>query len=139
MKVNKVKKHFVVFLSPGTFVSESSSVEVSSWNVNEAMELAHGIQERHGATPYGFYFLTRGRGEFDMDSKVIEQSKGIYYLGGTIFSRQDVIDRDDPNERILRSNMESNNIDRIIENTNSWKFTTAFKETDTLLDWSPRK
>lgn len=134
-----MKKHYVVFLSPGTFVSETSQVEVSSWNVNEAMELAHGIQERHGATPYGFYFITRSREDSDLDSKVTETSKGIYYLGGVISSRQEVVARNLPNEDILRFNMEVNGVDNIIENNNSWKFTTHFKEADTILDWSPRK
>ena len=49
-----MQKHFVTFYSPGTFVAETSCLPIDSWNVDEAREMAHGIKERHGATPWGF-------------------------------------------------------------------------------------
>ena len=46
--------------------------------------------------------------------------------------------RNDPKEEILRNNMRNNGIKRVITNTNSWRFTGAFKDGDTLLDWPSR-
>lgn len=127
-------KHFVEFLSPGTFVSESTTKEISEWSVIKASEMATKIKERHGAIPYGFRFLTRERGEQDLDSKVIDTS-GIYYLGGKVLTLEQVKARKDPKDSILISNMEINKIDRIIENTNSYKITLPLGKKDTVLDW----
>jgi len=66
----KVQKHFVTFYSPGTFVSEESSLPIDAWDVDKAKEMAHDVVERYGATPYGFRFTTRSRGDADLDSKI---------------------------------------------------------------------
>ena len=131
-----MKKHFVEFLSPGTFVSETTSKDIESWDVAAACEMARGIVERHAAKPYGFRFVTRERGPDDLDSKVAETS-GIYYLGGRLRTLAEVEADNLPNESILRSNMRGNGIDTIVENNNSWKFTAEFRERDKLLDWTP--
>ncbi len=127
-----MNKHFVTFCSPGTFVSESSTKEVDSWDVEAAQNMAESIKERHAATPYGFYFTTRSRGDGDLDSKQTHKSN-MYYLGGEVQSLEDVKGRNDPDDRILISNMESNGWDRIIINTNSWKFTAPLNEDDVVL------
>ena len=129
-------KHFVEFLSPGTFVSESTRKEIDSWDVDKAQAMARDIVERHAAKPYGFRFLSRTRAGDELDSKVSAMS-GIYYLGGRLRTREEVIADNLPNEETLRCNMQSNNVERVIENNNSWKFTTEFTERDTLLDWTP--
>ena len=115
-----MEKQFVKFLSAGTFVHEETVQETESWNVNQAVEMSRSIRERHGATPFGFYFFTRTRNEEDLDSK-ISASSGLYYLGGEILTLQEVKDRKDPKDSILISNMECNRWDKIIINTNSWK------------------
>lgn len=76
-------KHYVTFLSPGAIVAESSTVEIEDWDTDKAMEMARGIRERHGATPYCFYFTTRKRDAEDFDSYEVKRS-GTYFLGGTI-------------------------------------------------------
>lgn len=129
-----MKQDFVEFLSPGTFVSESTRKPIDSWDVDAAKAMASEIVERHAAKPYGFRFLTRERGADDLDSKVT-QTSGIYYLGGTLRTAEEVLASDDPREAILRSNIRGNGIERIIVNTNSWKFTNEFTSKDTLLDW----
>lgn len=131
-----MEKHFVEFASPGTFVSESTAKEIDSWDVAKAMDMAHEINERYNAKPYGFRFITRSRGDKDLDSKVTKTS-GFYYLGGRIRTLADV-ERDNlEGEEILRTNMRMNDIKLVIENNNSWKFTAEFTDKDTLLDWSP--
>ena len=102
-----MKKHFVTFYSPGTMVAEGTTLPIEEWNVDRAVEMAKGIVERYGATPYGFRFSTRARTEDDLDSKVVEQS-GMYFLGGKIETLEEVEARNDPNEAILRSNMRGN-------------------------------
>jgi len=129
-----MKKHFVTFLSPGTFVSEQSTKPISSWDVAKAKKMAHSITERYNATPYGFYFSTRERKASDLDSKETKRS-GIHYLGGKILTAKQVLAGKDPKEKILRSNVEINKIKRIIVNDNSWRFTAEFRDDDVLLDW----
>lgn len=129
-----MKQHFVTFCSPGTFVSETSQSPIASWDVNEAKKMAKGIKERHGATPYGFYFSTRGRWDEDLDSKVIATSP-MYYLGGKIETLEEVKARNDPKEEILRWNMENNRYNRILINTNSYKSTFPLKDEDIVLAW----
>lgn len=128
-----MEKHFITFLSPGTFVHEETTKEIDSWDTDEAIKLAKGIKERHGATPFAFYFSTRSRNEDELDSRVVKRS-GRYYLGGKIETIDDVRRRNDPQERILLSNMEENGWDRIIVNTNSWKVTQPLGEDDKVLE-----
>ena len=129
-----VTKHFVEFRSPGTFVSETSVHEIASWDVDTATEMAGSIKERHGATPYGFRFITRSRGPTDLDSSV-SASSPFYWLGGDIRTYEQVIADDLPDERTLRANMLNNRIARIITNCNSWKFTSELGEKDIVLPW----
>ncbi len=126
-------KHFVVFASPGTFVSETTVKPVDSWDVDKAVEMAKDVLQRYNARPYGFYFETRTRGPEDLDSKVTATSP-LYYLGGRVETRAQVEARNDPKEAILLTNMRANDVDRIIINENSWRFTAALKPTDVVLD-----
>ena len=131
-----MQKHFVIFSSPGTFFAEQSSHPIDQWDTATAIELARTVKERHGATPYGFQFVTRERGEDDLDSHEIGRS-GMYYLGGTVETLAQVKARNDPDDRILISNMEGNGWDRIITNTNSWKVTRPLLDGDTVLEFTP--
>jgi len=127
-----MEKHFVTFFSPGTLINETTTKPVDAWDIEEAIKMARSVKERHGAIPYGFQFTTRGRGEDDLDSKVIATSC-TYYLGGRIETLAEVEARNDPKERVLRSNMRDNKIDRIIVNDNSWKVTLPLRDGDVLL------
>jgi len=129
-----MKQHFVTFCSPGTFVSETSQSPIESWDVNEAKKMAKGIKERHGATPYGFYFSTRERKENELDSKVVKTSP-MHYLGGKVETLEEVKARNDPKEETLRWNMQTNGYNRIIVNTNSYKSTFPLKDEDIVLQW----
>jgi uncharacterized protein YprB with RNaseH-like and TPR domain len=132
-----LKKHFVTFYSPGTFVSEETTKPIDSWDIEAASKMAHTITERYGATPYAFQFSTRGHGDDDLDSKTIATS-GRYYLGGKIETLRQVKARNDPKERILLSNMECNGWKKIIVNDNSWRFSAPLMKGDTVLDWKPK-
>ncbi len=127
-------QHFVTFYSPGTFCSETSTRPVTAWNTDEAVALVHDIKERHGATPFGFRFTTRERGEADLDSKETKSS-AMYYLGGIVETLEQVKARAAPEDSILVSNMEINKYNRIITNTNSYKFTIALNDDDIVLDF----
>ena len=131
-----MKKHFVIFCSPGTFVPEQSEKPIETWNVALATKMADDITERYGATPYGFYFTTRERGPDALDSKQSKKSN-MYYLGGEIQTLAQVKARNDPNDEILISNMECNKWDRIVVNTNSWKMTKPLEEDDVILAYTP--
>lgn len=130
---NTMIKHYVVFMSPGTFFSETTEEEIDSWDVDKAVEMARGIKERYDARPYGFQFATRERGPDDFDSKQTKRS-GTYWLGGKIFTAAEILAGTDLAEEILRSNVRINKIKKIIVNTNSWKFTAPFEKDDVFLD-----
>ena len=131
-----MQKHFVTFLSPGTFVAEDRTLPIDAWDVDAAKKMADDVTERYGATPYGFRFTTRSRDEDDFDSKETARS-GVYYLGGRVETVDDVRKRADPEERILLSNMEGNGWKKIIVNDNSWRWTQPLQNTDTVLDYTP--
>ncbi len=127
-------KHFVIFFSPGTLFSEQTEKSINSWDVGKAVKMAKKIKERHGATPYGFCFTSRGRKDDELDSKEIRRS-GTYFLGGKVLTLKDVKERNDPKDKILISNMESNHFNKVIENCNSWKTVQPLSRKDKVLDW----
>ena len=94
--------------------------------------MASEITERYGAKPYGFQFTTRERADDELDSKVTEKSN-MYYLGGEVLTLEEVKAKNCPDDKILISNMESNGYERIIVNTNSWKFTAPLQDDDVVL------
>lgn len=109
-----MEKHFVSFLSPGTFVSEETTREIESWDVARAQKMAAKITERYGATPYAFRFTTRGRTADELDSRVLRSSP-MYYMNGRIRTLEQVKARQFPKESTLIANMECNGWDRIVE------------------------
>lgn len=131
-----IKQDYVIFYSPGSFVAEQTQKPVEGWNVEAATEMARGIRERHGATPYGFCFITRGRRDDELDSREIARSP-TYYLGGRIETIEEVEARNDPKESILRENMRGNGYDRIVVNDNSWRWTQSLRPDDVVLDFTP--
>ena len=132
----QVQQHYIHYRSPGTFVAEETVLPVDAWDVEAAVRNARSIKERHGATPYGFCFTTRGREDCDLDSREIARSN-FYYLGGKVETLPEVEARADPKEDILRSNMRRNGYDRIIVNDNSWRWTQPLAATDVVLDFTP--
>lgn len=129
-----MEKHFVTFYSPGTFVAETTTRPINSWDLDKAMEMAHEVVERYNATPYGFRFSTRARKDDELDSSVVKESP-FYFLGGRIETLAEVEARNDPKEKILRSNMRGNGYDRIVVNDNSWRWTQPLGKDDVVLDW----
>lgn len=131
-----MKQHYVTFYSPGTFTAETTRKPITSWDVAQAKEMAKSIDERYGAKPYGFQFMTRERGEHELDSHESAAS-AMYYLGGEIVTIDTIRERHDPDERILLSNMEGNGWDRVLFNTNSWKVVLPLNDGDVVLEWFP--
>lgn len=131
-----VSAHFVTFCSPGTIVPETNEMPIGSWDIEEAKAMACTITQRHNATPFGFFFTTRSRDDADLDSRQTAKSN-FYYLGGRVETREEVEARNDPIESILRDNMRRNGYDKIIVNTNSWRFTSFLRDTDVILDFTP--
>jgi hypothetical protein len=106
-----LSKHFVRFYSPGT---------------DQAVAMAGKIVERHNARPYGLCFITRERGDDDLDSHEAARSP-MYYLGGRVLTRNET-------SGILRTNMENIGWNRVIRNENSWSWTVPFEDDDVVLD-----
>lgn len=127
-----VKQHFVIFSSPGTFFDETSERPVERWDVDAAVAMMGEIKERYGARPFGFHFVTRGRGPNDLDSKVISRS-GFYYVGGKVLTLEEIAAKNDPDDRILLSNMRGNDWDRVWQSTEGWRATKPLLPEDTVL------
>lgn len=133
-----MRADFVVFFSPGTLFSESTSLPIESWDVEAAKGMVASVKERYGATPYGFHFITKTRGKKDLDSKITATSS-MYFLGGKVETLAEVKARATSNDTILISNMECNGYARIITNTNSWKATLPLGDDDVVLEWEQPK
>jgi len=114
-----VSKHFVEFFSPGTLWSETTIQPVDNWDVVEATRMSRTVVERHGARPYCFRFITRERTKEELDSKITNKSP-FYYIDCVVETLEDIEQRNDPNEDILRSNMRNNNIERIARPKTGW-------------------
>lgn len=127
-----MEAHFVTFYSPGTFVAESTTKGIASWNPEAARVMAAEITERYGAKPYGFRFTTRARGLEDLDSKVTATSP-MYYFGCRVRSLAEVEASNLPEERILLANMKCNEWARIVEPIEGWKWSQPLEDTDVVL------
>jgi hypothetical protein len=121
---------------PGTFVAEATTKPIDSWDVRRAMDMSREVKERYGALPYGFRFTTRERGPDDLDSHESARS-GMYYLGGTVETLEEVKARATDKERILVANMEGNGYKRIITNNNSCRWTQPLEDSDVVLEFTP--
>lgn len=97
-----MRKHYVTFLSPGTFFSEQTSQPITEWDPRLAVGMAETVVERHGAKPYAFYFTTRLAGDpvpdgegghLEVQEKDVARS-GNYFLGGRVLSYDDVVARE---------------------------------------------
>ena len=130
--MSKVSKHFVTFYSPGTFVYEHTTKEIKSWDVDLAVKMSKKIKERYDAIPIFFQFSTRSRGKNDLDSKETKRSKR-YYINCKVKTYQQIVERNDPNEEILRSNMRINKFDRIASPITGWKAAYPLEKGDVVL------
>lgn len=136
------RKHFVTFLSPGTFVSEETTKPIDTWDPVQAVTMGETIVERYGAKPYAFYFATflvadpipdGEGGTLAVQGKEVERS-GMYHLGGKVESFDEVVARNDPKEETMRRNMEWNDHQYVCITTNSYKHCAIFNEKDVVVN-----
>jgi hypothetical protein len=133
-----VRQHYVVFLSPGTFVDETDERSVKKWDPKKALAMAEEIQQRHGARPYAFYFETRivagpisdgEGGTLTVEPKTVAKS-GVHFIDGKLRTIDQIEERADPREAILLSNMRCNDWPIACVTTRSWKHVGIFEERD---------
>ena len=127
-----MKKNFVIFYSPGTFVAERTVKQVASWSIPKALKLMTDVKERHGAVPYGFCFLTKKRGLRDFEPKEIARS-GMHYVNCRVETLDEITRRGDPEESTLLANMRSNGWDRIVTSKTGWAWSQPFRKGDVVL------
>lgn len=119
LKKEKAKELYIVFMSPGSFVSESDTKKIKTKDIKIAVSMVKAIRQR----PYGFYYED-GNGK---------QKGPFYYITGTLQRYEEI-----PNTRefdILKSNMRCNEWPIVIENRNSYRITRPFGEKDVVIDW----
>ena len=129
----EMKRHFVTFLSPGTFMAESSTKQVESWDVTAAQAMAEGITERHNAVPYAFYFHTMERAPGEWEPKRTATSSTYYLPHCKVETLEEIEARNDPKESILRSNMRCNDWKRLVTTTKGWKWSQPLNDSDVVL------
>lgn len=126
-------KHFVQFLCPGTFCAEIENRAIDSWDIEKAKDLAKKITVRYNAKPYAFYFYTQEKKPECWDAEIINQSH-MYYINGKVYSLEEVKARNDPEDKILISNMESNEWSHVVETYSPWKNTAVFNDGDSVVN-----
>lgn len=126
-----MKKRFVTFYSPGTFVAETTTKCIASWDVDKAVAMLDGIEERYRAKPYGFQFYTMRRGLRDFEPKEIERSP-FYYVNCRVQTLEEV-EAQGAETKILAQNMRSNKWDRVVTTEEGWKWTQPLRENDVVL------
>ncbi len=130
------RRHFVLFLSPGTLFDETTTREIGSWDAAAAVSMAEQVRERHGARPYGFQFVTKivsggvpdGEGGIlKVEPKEVARS-GVYYIGGKLVTVDDA-----PDGSILKSNMRGNDWPICCETKNGYSHMGVFGERDKIV------
>ena len=128
-----MRRHFVTFYSPGTFTGKTTTESIPSWDVDLAMEMAGDITDRCNCRPYGFRFSTRQRDDDDLDSREVEKSNLYYLPGAKVRTISDIRDDNNPCNRTLLSNMETNGWAKIVVSSPPWKWTRPFMSGDIIL------
>jgi hypothetical protein len=129
----KMKKHFVTFYSPGTFMAENSVKEIEAWDVKVAQRMADEITERYNAIPYGFRFHTMTRQAGEWEPKCTATSPMYYMPHCKVETLAEIEARNDPKEEILRSNMRGNGWDKIVVTTKGWRWTQPLLANEVVL------
>lgn len=126
-----MKKRFVTFYSPGTFVAEQTVKCVPNWDVKKAVEMMAGIEERYGAKPYGFQFHTMKRGLGDFEPKEIDRSP-FYYVNCKVQTLAEV-EAEGSASATLAQNMRSNKWECVVTTNEGWKWTQPICDGDVML------
>ena len=126
-----LQKDFVTFYSPGTFQAEMTTMPISSWDEEEAIEMSKSIVERYDARPYGFRFTTRGREDDELDSRELARS-GMYYINGVVKTLEELEAKPKGNSTLI-SNMKNNKWDKVVETASPYKWTSPFNNGDKIV------
>lgn len=136
-----MRKHYVTFLSPGTFVAEQSTRPIDQWDTGLAVEMSTTIVERYNARPYAFFFSTQltappipdgEGGMLRVKPKTVSRSP-LHFLGGTVLTLDDVKSRGNARDSILIDNMRWS-CPIVVENTNGFRSVNDFREMDVVVD-----
>ena len=128
-----MRRHFVEFQCPGTLMEEESRQPIDAWDVDTALERAQAVRVRHGQRPHSFRFITRERGEDELDSRVTARSTR-HFIGGVVETLEEIEARAAPEERVLRENMRGNGWARVVRTTSGGsKWTHPMHEDDVIV------
>lgn len=136
MTENMMRKHYVIFSSPGTFMAEQSEREIREWDARKAIAMAANIKERYGAVPYGFYFETRavapdspdGEGGTIRGAEKTIRKSPMHFINGKVETLEQVKARATDRDQILIGNMECNGYSRIVTTKNGWSWCQPFTD-----------
>lgn len=135
-------KHFVRFLSPGTFFDEQSERSIADWDIKAAIGLSETIEERYGAKPYGFVFETRliaediddgYGGKMRVEPKTIKKS-GVHFINGKLKTLDQLEAAAVEKEEILRTNMRMNDWPIAVFTVNRYTSCHPFEEKDCVVN-----
>lgn len=135
------REEFVVFESPGTLFSESTSKPIARRDPALALRMSAEIVERYNARPYAFRFETRitadpvpdgEGGTLRVEPRTVDHS-GRYFIGGRVETFNEVEARADASESILLGNMRCNRMWFIWRSTSGYRSTMEFAERDVMI------
>jgi hypothetical protein len=137
-------KHRVTYYCPGTFVDETETREVASWDVRAATMVALTVDARYGARPYAFRFTTldapapimRGGRAFKADPVQVAESP-MHFLGARLLALSDLhrlADEDDGRYGVIYKNAEHFGWAGVAETCTPFLHFAPFKDGDVNLD-----
>ena len=131
-------QHYVVFLSPGTFVDETSESKIDAEDPKLALGMSKRIVERYGARPYGFFFKTKLAPVTIEGHKFVpvetQEKSGVYYIEGQLDTYDQVAARGATRERTLLGNMRNRDWGIVCRTKVGYSHCGIFNKEDFVID-----
>lgn len=138
-----MRKHYVTFLCPGTFMSEQRTEPIDAWSLHEAAARSSRVVERWGATPYAFFFITRLEaasvpdgegGMLRVMGREVERS-AMHHMHATVRSIDELqADRSGRDLTVLLSNMRGNGWPLVAESIGRYRHFAPYERADVCVD-----
>ncbi len=126
-----MKHNFVIFYAPGEITDLEVAFHIEEWDYEKALYMVPGIIEEGICVPFSFIFESREYNDFGDFCEDDTEVSCTYFLGGKIFNRSEIFDKD----RFIYEKMIMNDVDRVIVNNNSSEIIKPFTYNDIILDF----
>lgn len=135
-----IKEYLILIHVPRVFLKrEEEFIPVKELSIQKGKEICSEFEKKHKLIPMSFQFIT----EIYNGSVITEYSddtifSGHYYLGGRVYTLEELEKINDPKYEILIRNMKLpifiEKTNKVIINTDTWKWSMPFYKGDIVLD-----